>query len=475
MNPGPPSRPSTTRPDFYVSLRSATSVLVRLFGFWGIDRAIAYTLLGRGWASLSGVATLAFVVRFLSPVQQGYYYTFGSILALQVFLDLGLSYVVMQFASHEVAQLRLSVRGIFEGDQRAKARMASLIRASMTWYSVVALLAILAILPTGLLMFSRNLHEGPVAWLVPWVWFVPVAVMGTLVLGPLLAILEGCGLVAEVALVRFVQAIFGSLVLWIALWQGLALLSLALFETSKLLVGCTWLAWRHRRMLSDLVSTRLPGASIDWWKEVWPLQWKIALTAVNGYLVYQLFVPVLFTFDGPVVAGQMGVSLTVSMAILSLSMAWISTKAAPFGTMIARREYSMLDRVFSLSLSRSLMLLVSNSILFWGVVCYLNAAGHSLSQRLIAPLPLGLLMVTGIINHVVFAEAVYLRAHKQEPLLITSLLIGTCMGLSTYFLGRSYGVIGMTSGYFVVMLVIGLGGSTWIFFQKRRLWHAGGF
>ncbi len=44
----------------------------------GLDRAIAFTILARGWSSAAGLVTVALIARFLSPAEQGYYYTFGS-------------------------------------------------------------------------------------------------------------------------------------------------------------------------------------------------------------------------------------------------------------------------------------------------------------------------------------------------------------------------------------------------------------
>src|SRR5665647_910123 len=86
----------------------------------GVDQAIAYTLLGRGWGLFSGLVMLLLVVRYLTPDEQGYYYTFASILALQIFFELGMSYVVMQSASHERAYLTWSKAGPMKGMQRRK-------------------------------------------------------------------------------------------------------------------------------------------------------------------------------------------------------------------------------------------------------------------------------------------------------------------------------------------------------------------
>ena len=50
----------------------------------GIDKAIFYTLLGKGLQMSTAAFTVLFIVAFLSPDEQGYYYTFGSIVAIQV-------------------------------------------------------------------------------------------------------------------------------------------------------------------------------------------------------------------------------------------------------------------------------------------------------------------------------------------------------------------------------------------------------
>ena len=77
---------------------------------FGIDRAVFFTLLGRGWNVGAGLIIIALVAHFLSPELQGYYYTFNSLIALQVFAELGLNFAIIQFASHEMAQLTLAAR-----------------------------------------------------------------------------------------------------------------------------------------------------------------------------------------------------------------------------------------------------------------------------------------------------------------------------------------------------------------------------
>ena len=69
------------------------------------------------------------------------------------------------------------------------------------------------------------------------------------------------------------------------------------------------------------------------------MQWRIAISWLAGYFVFQLFTPVLFHYHGAVVAGQMGMTLNVSNALLTTSLTLIAAKTPEFGKLIAGRNW----------------------------------------------------------------------------------------------------------------------------------------
>ena len=71
----------------------------------------------------------------------------------------------------------------------------------------------------------------------------------------------------------------------------------------------------------------------------------------------------------------------------------------------------------------------------------------------------------------VFAEALYLRAHKQEKFMTNSILGALWMAPTAFFLGRSLGAYGIAVCYFWGSVVIGLGYGTYTFLRYRKLWH----
>lgn len=437
----------------------------------GLDRAIAFTVLARGWAAFAGLLTVTLIPRFLSSAEQGYYFTFGSLVAMQLIFELGFSVVILQLATHECAHLTLRPDGSISGSPLGQARLASILQKAVRWYSIASMLMVLCLIPIGIHFFSAHQPTGQhVAWLGPWCLLVFAAGF-TFQIDPVFSFLEGCGYVSNVAHTRLWQAVCGSVLAWSSLVTHHGLYAPAMMIWGYAIGGFVFLA-RHRKLLLSLLRFDPGAARIDWWKEVWPFQWRIAVSYSCGFFIFQLFNPVLFAFWGPDVAGQMGMSLSIANMLTAAAIAWVNTKAAPFGAMIARREFRKLDRIFFSAVTQSTALCLTGALVAWLACLYLNARGLGFAHRMLAPLPFGLLLLTVTCNQIVSAEALYLRAHKQEKFLINSVAAAVFMGLSTYFLGRYYAAIGVTAGYLLMTLTIGLGLGTWIFLKYRRLWHA---
>jgi hypothetical protein len=441
-----------------------------IFRILGIDRAVAYTLVGRGWSVIAGPLTIVLIARFLRPEEQGFYYTFGSVIALNIFFELGLTYVLLQFASHEKAHLEWTSLGTLTGSEVAKMRLAALLKLALRWYSVAAVLVLLLVLPAGLFFFSRTSAPSPaIAWRTPWIWLATASALNLLV-APLFAILEGCGKISQIASMRVGQSVLANLGLWLTLLCHGSLFAGPVFQTMNLAFGLAWLASRYPRFFRTLLQTDVARAPFHWRTEVWPFQWRIALSWLSGYFVFQLFTPVLFASHGPAVAGQMGMSLSLCGGVLSIAMAWMNTKASPFGVLAARRQWSALDTLFLKTFRPSLLMLVVGCAAVYAGVAVFNYSHHFFFRRVLSPLPLGFLLLSTVMSHVVSSEAQYLRAHKAEPFLWLSITMAITTGVSVLLLAKPFGAVGVSAGYLMccsASLIVG----TKIFLQKRREWH----
>lgn len=436
----------------------------------GVDRAIGFTVLARIWTSSAGLVTVALIARFLSPAEQGYYYTFGSLVALQIVFELGFSFVILQMASHERARLSISVNYEISGDPVAHARLASVIQKSVRWYSVAALLMVTTLIPVGFRFFETHQHAaGTVRWQLPWCFAALMAALNFQI-DPMLSFFEGCGFVPQVARLRFFQSAIGSLLAWSTLISHHGLFAPSMMLLGMASTSALWLL-RKRRLVLSLLSYNSGKDRIQWGKEVWPFQWRIAISWLCGYFLFQLFNPVLFAYCGPVAAGQMGMSLSLANALQAIAISWISTKAAPFGTLIARKEYRQLDHSFFGAMRSAALVCILGGGIVWIGCIYLNAHHYGFSHRLLNPTLLAILLGSAVINVLIAGQAYYLRAHKKEKLLLTSVVGATLICLSTFTFGKSYGAAGMVIGYGALNLG-GLAWATAIFSKYRKLWHS---
>lgn len=441
----------------------------RILGLLGVDSAIFLTVAGRGWSVLFGPVTVWIIAHYLSPAEQGFYYTFSSIMAAKVFFELGLGMVLLSFASHEKAHLDWNSEGLFVGSPAALQRLASLLQKGLRFYFCAALGVFLVICPAGLHFLATGQSEISSGWRGPWFWLCLVAGL-SLLHAPMLTFLEGCGLVAKIARVRLISAVAITLITCTALYCGAGLYAAPLAALANWLVELGWLVGVNRRVLLQVLRTH-GQEQISWRREVWPMQWRIAISFVSGYFMYQMFNPLLFYYVGPAEAGRMGMSSNLVGAALTIGLAWINTKAAPMGHLIAQKKWRELDALFFRSMIQSVIVLIGVLGALLGCVLLLRALHHPLASRFLAPVPLLFLVLATIANHLLFAMGTYLRAHKRDPLLGLSVLSGVLITTGCWLLVQHGGVVGMMSFYVSVCWVVGVGYGSWIFRSCRKRWH----
>lgn len=437
----------------------------------GIDGAIFYTSLSRIIQAATGIISIFFVAKFLTGVEQGFYYTFGSILALQIFFELGLNGIITQYVAHEVSHLQWYSARSLGGSKQHLSRLSSLLHLGVKWYSIIAGALFLVLLFTGFVFFNKyDTSGGAVKWIIPWI-ILSFSTSIAFLLNPILAFIEGLGKVKEIAKFRLIQQIFTSLSVWTCLFAGTKLYTSGISNILGLLIFlCLLLFYKYRKLIASIWS-ELGTERVSYKDEIFPYQWKIALSWVSGYFIFQLFNPVLFAAEGAIVAGQMGMTLAALNGVFSLSFSWISTKVPLFSGLIAQKKFTQLDNVFNKTLSQSVAINGLGLIILFAFIFGLRYFGLQLGNRFLPYFPLLLMMVPIFLNQFIASWATYLRCHKQEPFLVPSIVGAFATSLSTVILGSYFGVIGMTMGYCFLTIFLGFVWGLIIFRSKKIEWH----
>ncbi|UPZ16068.1 polysaccharide biosynthesis protein [Flavobacterium humidisoli] len=443
----------------------------------GIDGAIAFTILSRIIQAGGGVISLMMVAKCLTKVEQGYYYTFGSILAIQIFFELGLSGIITQFVAHENSNLIWQNKTSFTGSVESSSRLSSLLRFTLKWFAVIAILLFFGLVIAGYVFFNKFGKENiNVDWQIPWL-ILSITTSLSLMVSPLLAYFEGLGRVKEVAKIRFLQQLIQLLLLIGLFSYGFKLYSSPIAATLAFLIVPIWIIFSSKIKMLKFIWTKVDKWTVNYRSEIFPFQWKIALSWISGYFIFQLFNPVLFATEGAIVAGQMGMTLTILNSIFSLAFSWISTKIPVFSSLIAQKEYGKLDELFNRTLLQSTLLNILALTTLFAIIFVLRyfeikIGGKNLSERFLPYLPMLFMMIPILLNHAISSWATYMRCHKKEPMLVPSLVIGILCCISTLTLGNYFGVIGLTSGY-MILTVIAFIWTYSIFISKKKEWHNG--
>ena len=417
------------------------------------DIHVLQVLLQRGWQIIAGGVTVLIVPWSLTATEQGYYFTFASLLALQVFFELGLNFVVTQMAGHEVAKLRIADDGRINGDPDSAARLMSLITLLRRWYRVAAPALAVVLVAAGFAFFQRE-HTLPThKWAGAWLLMVVFAA-ANLYFSWHLAVLEGIGRVGQVARLRLHQSAVGMSLMWAGLALGLGLWAVPFVSGSAALATWAWLRCYGRLSISpDIVASS--KVAFEWRRDIFPMQWRIALSWLSGWIIFNAFTPMMFAHQGAAEAGRVGLAMSMFSAISTMSGSWANAVTPRFTRHIALGERVILNQLFKKALISGMSFASIASLALVGGVAALKYAGMEFSERVVSLPVLACLALVTVINSFIFVAAVYMRAHKEEPMLWPSVVMGVLTGLAAWF-GSLYGALPMMAAYAALACFVAL-------------------
>lgn len=273
-------------------------------------------------------------------------------------------------------------------------------------------------------------------WISPWIVLLIGTAMNMMML-PFFAVVEGSGEVSEVYAIRLLQGFLGSIFCWLVLLRGGDLWAASMMPILGAVVSFFWL-YKKRPQLLHLVLSKYPSKKFNWAQEVWPLQWRIGLNWISLFLMSQLCTPILFYYQNSTVAGQMGLSLTITHMLGLLSQSWITRRVPFMSRAAAKKEWHILDDLFKKDFMRS--------IIAFNLCAILLLIGHKIiSQsiyvnRVLDFWPFLGLLLFSFFYYVNIALTIQLRSYRKEPFVWIALLGGVLILTATAVAAKDYSV-----------------------------------
>ena len=432
--------------------------------FLGIDRAVFFSNAAQVIRLITGPITMVLVLRYLTPEIQGYFYTFSGIVAMQVFLEMGFSQNILQFASHEFSKLHFTPQKTLDGDPIALSRIISLGRLAFCYYTVAALLMASLIGIGGHLFFSLSDSHG-IHWQGAW-WMIAVTASLTLAVNPVWSLLEGCNRVAEIAQFRLYSSIIIFLASVVAFVSGAGIYIPAITSLSSLLISILYIFFFWKSFLLQFTNPPQHGR-ISWFREIWPFQWRIAVSWMSGYFIFSVVNPIVFYFCGAANAGRFGMTFQIVRMIAGVATPWISTKAPTYGMLIASKQWEKIETLWRRNSIQSVSITALGIIALLAAIPIASNFFPHLPNRLASMQATAWLGLAIVVQQIVYAMAILLRANKQEPYMGTS-IVGAILtvALISLFAPR-WGVDGVSVGYSLTAIIMFFP-AFWIY---RRKWQ----
>jgi hypothetical protein len=408
---------------------------------------LAMSSTASGGLAMLAIAWLA--ARRLTGPELGFFFSFLSFGALVQLGDLGVSYAALQTA----ASLAGSGR---------RAELPGLARHVARWNLAAASAVTLLVAGLGIATFARD--ASAVRWLPPWLAYLAAVFVNQLTI-PRIALREGAGRIAQMWTLRLVQEWVAGAACLVALHRGGALWSLSVYVAARAAIAVGWL------VAAESFGARAgdpPFARSRWMAEVWPFQWKIALSGVSGFLIFRAFTPIVLLEKGSVAAGQFGLAISLMNLLIAITTAWPLSHAARYATLNAGGRSHELEREFPAMLWGSTAVAVAAMVTLCAVAWQARAMGIAVALRLPEVVTTFLVFAAAVMHHVVACFAVFLRARGREPLLVASVVgsIGTAIAV---WLAAHFGSLRAVAGVNLVCAAVGIPVVLYLFVRRGTM------
>jgi len=447
------------------------NIINRILSQIGVSKAVFASLLVKGWQMFAGAITLILVARYFSSEEQGYFYTFNSVIGLQIIFEMGLSFVILQFSGHYFANLRWRQLGSVDGDPVNVKKFHLLLGHALFWYAVAAAVMALLLLTTGFYFFNHQKSNlSAISWQLPWIFLVIFTAIN-LLCTPSLAAIEGGGQVVNVNRLRLTQGVTSSLLSWTLLVSGTGLWIAVMPVLIASSTSSYWLMKYFPKLIKNALNAdRVQDKNIFSWKhEVWPMQWRIAVSWISGYFIFQLFTPVLFFYHGPAEAGKMGMSIAIATILTSVGFVWLQANSPTLTKLAATENWTKFDSTFfEIFVQSSIFVLIGGVSI---VTCLSLFHGVPILERVLPINEMIMLLIAFALSHIVGGLAYYLRLHKREPFMVLSVIGAIILTVCIFYFGRLYGARGMVITLLSVNLFYGIPTALLLWTKLRREWH----
>ena len=367
----------------------------------------------------------SFVVLFnLSDLEQALYFTITSLFFIQTFVELGFNSVLLHFVANARKNLFLGKSMTLEFNNESNHELFSLAKFSKLWIICSSLILFIILLISGLFVFS-DLEDYKINNL--WI-YISIFFSLSFILQPIYIFFDAIGMLRSVCYLRLIQNISLNICFCYFIFSNFGLESFLFAQIIAFSLIFLILLLKYKNLIMYLFFNNLKGCKFNWKDKFFPMQWRIGISSICGYLLFFSYTPLVFKYIDPILAGKVGFMFSILAGYRGLISSILNPYVSKYAFLISRNKSTMVNKY----IRRNTILIFYLSIvfiLFYYLITYiLKILYFSTYERLLDPKLTLILFLGNFLICLSLPISSYLRSFRVEPLMKLS-IISACMAI----------------------------------------------
>jgi hypothetical protein len=241
---------------------------------------------------------------------------------------------------------------------------------------------------------------------------------------PLVSIYEGFGKIELISKLRIFQSIVGNILMILILISTSSIWCVVAVPIVTLLILEYFFNYHqiYLRKLDNQLKSYDKNFVIE--RSVLKFKFKMAISWIFGFFIYNLYLPAFFNEYGTILAGQYGLTISIINTILMISLSLVAADVANLTGMVSTNNIFKFNlRVIRL-LQYSILIYVLISVLgIFSIYCWGSSFGKITSRFLEIDL-LILVLTNYLCILIISVYSIVLRSFRDEPTLHITIFMG---------------------------------------------------
>ncbi|MEZ9888044.1 hypothetical protein BCS96_10415 [Vibrio breoganii] len=378
-----------------------------------LRKLTAVSLVNATARALIGPITLLFISYQLSDEILGIYYIFFSILAMKQLLEVGIGSVLKQYYAH--ANLDAV---------NNQTKIAQYYSFSKIWFSIISISFLCLCIIVGELNFIS--YSGDVEWRKPWYLVILFSCLNIMTL-PTLIYLDGNQQQIKSNVLNLLSILASSLSLWLSLYNGFGLYSVAVSQFFLSLPVWLYTLKRFSPKISNSFSYQDFVLIL---KELSAMLSKTSIIWFSGFFYWNGFNFISFHLLGAAMTGKIGLSLAMAKAGMSIASSITTAQQTVYANLIANNNSLRAISLFKKNAVISIVMLIVGYITFLFLNYYFN--DFELFKKVLTNNEMIYLFLFFLSTLCIMLINNYIRCYKVEIFLKISLINSILVPLSFF-------------------------------------------